>query len=47
MALITAIAGLFGMNLNNKQEDSYAVFVIVRPPLTHHFTAQGSVKFRT
>ena len=30
MALVTAIAGLFGMNLYNAQEGSYSVFLIVR-----------------
>lgn len=30
MALVTAIAGLFGMNLFNKEEGSYVVFLVVR-----------------
>lgn len=35
MALITVVAGLFGMNLNNKQQGSYSAFLMVlasRPP---------------
>ena len=32
MALVTAIAGLFGMNLYSRQEGSYSVFLIVSPP---------------
>lgn len=33
LALVTVIAGIFGMNLNNKHEDSYSAFVMVRVPL--------------
>jgi hypothetical protein len=29
MAIVTLVAGLFGMNLNNKHEESYSAFVIV------------------
>jgi magnesium transporter len=29
MAIVTLVAGLFGMNLNNQHEDSYSAFVIV------------------
>lgn len=31
MALVTVVAGLFGMNLYNKAEDSYVAFILVRP----------------
>ena len=31
VALIGVISGLFGMNLHNTYEDSYDMFVIVRP----------------
>ena len=30
MALVTVVAGLFGMNLYNKAEDSYVAFILVR-----------------
>lgn len=30
MALITVVAGLFGMNLNNRQQGSYSAFLMVR-----------------
>ncbi len=33
MALVTVVAGLFGMNLYNKAEDSYVAFILVRPSL--------------
>jgi magnesium transporter len=29
LALVTVIAGIFGMNLNNSHEDSYSAFVTV------------------
>ena len=39
VAIIGSIAGIFGMNLNNKQEDSYTMFLVVgylcRPCLDH------------
>ena len=34
VALIGVISGLFGMNLHNTHEDSYDLFVIVRPWLS-------------
>jgi len=37
MALMTLIAGLFGMNLNNTHEESYSAFIIVRPPSSSYF----------
>ena len=33
MALVTVVAGLFGMNLYNKAENSYVAFILVRPHL--------------
>ncbi len=30
MALVTVVAGLFGMNLYNKAENSYVAFILVR-----------------
>ena len=29
VAIIGSIAGIFGMNLSNKQEDSYTIFLVV------------------
>lgn len=39
LALVTVIAGIFGMNLNNTHENSYSAFVTVRPRHTCMHTA--------
>lgn len=35
VAIIGSIAGIFGMNLNNQREDSYAIFLVVSKLVMH------------
>lgn len=34
VAIIGSIAGIFGMNLNNRREDSYTIFLVVSKLVT-------------